>query len=120
VGRHPVRVEEGDGGAARRLKGDGLGAVACMAETLRHRVGGHRASLGEGDGARRKEQLREWQSGEGGYGSFIPIKSGRYLPRHTELAYGAQDEVTGGSPQRTFTLRRRFARISMGGTDRDT
>jgi hypothetical protein len=28
-----------------------IGAVACMAETLRHRVGGHRASLDEEDGA---------------------------------------------------------------------
>jgi len=37
-----------------------------MAETLRHRVGGHRASLDEEDEGRRKERLREWQSGERG------------------------------------------------------
>jgi hypothetical protein len=43
-----------------------MGAVARMAETLRHRVGGHIASIDEGDGGRRKERLREWQSGERG------------------------------------------------------
>jgi hypothetical protein len=32
-----------------------IGAVACMADTLRHRVGGHRASLDEGDGAGGKD-----------------------------------------------------------------
>jgi hypothetical protein len=61
-----------------------MGAVACMAETLRHRVGGHRASLDEEDGGRRKERLRGMAKRRGGDGSFIPFKSGRYLPRHTE------------------------------------
>jgi hypothetical protein len=82
VGRYPVRVEED--GARPGDSGGRIGAVACMAETLRHRVGGHGASLNEGDRGKRKERLREWQSGERGDGSFIPFKSGRYLPRHTE------------------------------------
>jgi hypothetical protein len=51
VGRYPVQVEEGDGARPGDSGGEGIGAVACMAETLRHRVGGHRASLDEGDGA---------------------------------------------------------------------
>ena len=50
VGRNPVRVEEGIGGRGQATWGDGWGAVACMAETLRHRVGGHRASIDEEDG----------------------------------------------------------------------
>ena len=65
MGRYPVRVEEGGGPRLGDSRGR-IGAVACMAETLRHRVGGHRASLDEEDGARRKERLREWQSGERG------------------------------------------------------
>jgi hypothetical protein len=83
VGRYPVWVEEGDG--TRPCDSGGrIGAVACMAETLRHRAGGHRASLDKEDGGRREERLREWQSGERGGGSFTPFKSGRYPPRHTE------------------------------------
>ena len=39
------------GAAARRRKGGRIDAVVCMAETLRHRVGGHGASLDEEDGA---------------------------------------------------------------------
>jgi hypothetical protein len=58
VGRHPVRVEEGDG-ARPGDSGGRIGAVACMAETLWHRVDGHRASLDEEDGGRRKARLRE-------------------------------------------------------------
>src|SRR3954452_19792808 len=61
----PVRVDEGLG-ARPGDSGERIGAVACMAETLRHRVGGHRASLDEEGGGRRKERLREWQSGERG------------------------------------------------------
>ena len=38
-------------GRGQATQGEGIGAVACMAETLRHRVGGHRASLDEEDGA---------------------------------------------------------------------
>ena len=49
VGRHPVQVEEG--GRGRATRGGRIGAVACMAETLRHRVGGHGASLDEEGGA---------------------------------------------------------------------
>jgi hypothetical protein len=41
-----------------------MGAAACMAETLRHRVGGHKASLDE-DGGRRKERLRECKAARG-------------------------------------------------------
>ena len=36
VGRHPVHVEEGDGARPGDSRGR-IGAVACMAETLRHR-----------------------------------------------------------------------------------
>jgi hypothetical protein len=71
-------------GRGQATQGDGCGAVACIAETLRHRVGGHGVSLDEGDGGRRKERLREWQSGERGDGLLYTLQSGRYLPRHTE------------------------------------
>ena len=50
VGRHPVRVDERMG-RGQAMQGGMIDAVACMAETLRHRVGGHGASLDEEDGA---------------------------------------------------------------------
>jgi hypothetical protein len=72
----PVQVDEGLG-VQPGDSGEGIGAVACMAETLRHRVGGHRASLDGGRRRRRKEWLREWQSGERGRLLYTyPSKSG--------------------------------------------
>jgi hypothetical protein len=71
-------------GRGEATQGEGVGAVACMAETLRHGVGGHGASLDEEDRAGGKNGWREWQSGERGTAPFIPFKSGRYLPRHAE------------------------------------
>jgi hypothetical protein len=63
-------------GRGQATQGGRIGAVACMAETLRHRVGGHRASLDEEDEGRRKERLREWQSGErGGRLLYNPSKA---------------------------------------------
>jgi len=38
-------------GRGQATRGERIDAVACMAETLRHHVGGHGASLDEGDGA---------------------------------------------------------------------
>ena len=78
MGRYPIRVEEGDG-ARPGDSGGRIGAVACMAETLRHRVDGHGVSLNEGDRGKRKERLREWQSGERGDGSFIISLPGRIV-----------------------------------------
>ena len=80
VGGYPVRVEEGGGAWLGDSRGR-IGVVACMAETLRHRVGGHGASLDEGDGGRRKERLREWQSGEKGTLLLYPPKAADTLPR---------------------------------------
>jgi hypothetical protein len=50
VGRYPVRSRKGMG-RGQETQGGRISGVACMAETLRHRIGGHRASLDEEDGA---------------------------------------------------------------------
>jgi hypothetical protein len=51
VDRYPVQVEEGEMGAWPDDAGGSIGAIARMAEALRHRTGGHRASLDREDGA---------------------------------------------------------------------
>jgi hypothetical protein len=100
VGRHPVRVEEGDGTRSGD-SGERIGAVACMAETLRHRVRGHRASLNEEDGAKRKERLRESQSGER---ETTPLYPSKAALNHFAFSGTEPRRVTGGSPATNFTF----------------
>jgi hypothetical protein len=110
VGRHPVRVEEGDG-TRPGDSGGRIGAVACMAEILRHRVGGHRASLDEEDGGKRKERLREWQSGKRGTAPLYPSKAADTCQdtlNHSAFSVRSQEGGPGVHPHEFYDLTIRF------------
>jgi hypothetical protein len=99
-------------GRGQATQGGRIGAVACMAETLRHRVGGHRASLDEEDEGRRKERLREWQSGEKGEGSLYTLQK-RQIPakntlNHFAFSVRSQDEGPGVHRHDFYHLTIRF------------